>query len=143
MKPLRRCSAPLVLVCITLIGVLAWISACNGDRGGASPLIDPNREAERNRMVNEDIIAHGVKDPAVLAAMKRVSRHRFVPAMYSGFAYLDSPLPIGHDQSISQPSLVTIMTEVLTLKKTDKVLEVGTGPATKVGPRRHPSTPLS
>jgi protein-L-isoaspartate(D-aspartate) O-methyltransferase len=127
MKPLRRCSAPLVLVCITLIGVLAWTSSSNGGRGADSPLIEPNREAERNRLVEEHIIPRGIKDPAVLAAMRLVPRHRFVPAMYSAFAYMDSPLPIGHDQTISQPSLVAMMTEVLALKKTDKVLEVGTG----------------
>lgn len=127
MKPLRRCSAPLVLACITLIGVLAWTSSCNEGRGADSSLIDPNREAERNRLVEEHIISRGIKDPAVLAAMRRVPRHRFVPAMYSAFAYMDGPLPIGHDQTISQPSLVAMMTEVLSLKKTDKVLEVGTG----------------
>jgi protein-L-isoaspartate(D-aspartate) O-methyltransferase len=127
MKPLSRSSAPLALVCIALIGVLAWTFSCNGDRGADSPLIDPNREAERHRMVDEQIIPHGIKDPAVLAAMRRVPRHRFVPAMYSAFAYMDGPLPIGQGQSISQPSLVAMMTEALALKKTDKVLEVGTG----------------
>jgi protein-L-isoaspartate(D-aspartate) O-methyltransferase len=56
-----------------------------------------------------------------------VPRHRFVPTPYSAFAYADTALPIGHGQSISQPSLVAMMTEALALKKTDKVLEVGTG----------------
>ncbi len=78
-------------------------------------------------MVDEQVIPRGIKDPAVLAAMRRVPRHRFVPAMYSPFAYLDGALPIGHGQSISQPSLVAMMTEAVTIKKTDKVLEVGTG----------------
>lgn len=127
MKPLGQSSPPLALMCIALIGVLAWISACDGERGIDSPLIDQNREAERTRMVDESIIPRGIKDPAVLAAMRRVPRHRFVPAMYSAFAYMDGPLPIGYGQSISQPTLVARMTEVLTLKRTDKVLEVGTG----------------
>lgn len=127
MKPLSRSPAPPALVCIALIGVFAWTSSCNRDRGANSPLTDPNREAERHRMVGEQIIPRGIKDPAVLAAMRHVPRHRFVPAPYSAFAYVDGPLPIGHGQSISQPSLVAKMTEVLTLKKTDKVLEVGTG----------------
>jgi protein-L-isoaspartate(D-aspartate) O-methyltransferase len=78
-------------------------------------------------MVDQYIIPHGVKDPAVVAAMRHVPRHRFVPGEYSLFAYIDGPLPIGHRQTISQPSLVADMTEALQLKKTDKVLEIGTG----------------
>jgi protein-L-isoaspartate(D-aspartate) O-methyltransferase len=78
-------------------------------------------------MVDQYIIPRGVKDPAVIAAMRQVPRHRFVPSRYSVFAYLDGPLPIGHNQTISQPSLVASMTEELDLKKTDKVLEIGTG----------------
>jgi protein-L-isoaspartate(D-aspartate) O-methyltransferase len=78
-------------------------------------------------MVDQYIVPHGVKDTAVIAAMRRVPRHRFVPARYSVFAYIDGPLPIGYGQTISQPSLVASMTEELQLKKTDKVLEIGTG----------------
>ena len=89
--------------------------------------MESNRQTERNRMVDQYIIPHGVKDPAVVAAMRHVPRHRFVPGMYSLFAYVDGPLPIGHSQTISQPSLVAEMTEQLKLKKTDKVLEIGTG----------------
>jgi protein-L-isoaspartate(D-aspartate) O-methyltransferase len=112
---------------MALIGVLAWISAGNEGPGATTPVLDSHREAERDRMVDEHVIPRGVKDPAVLAAMRRVPRHRFVPREYSAFAYMDGPLPIGHGQSISQPSLIARMTEVLSLKKTDKVLEVGTG----------------
>lgn len=89
--------------------------------------MDSNRKTERNRLVDQCVIPNGVKDPDVIATMRRVPRHRFVPAQYSIFAYIDGPLPIGHDQTISQPSLVANMTEALTLKKTDKVLEIGTG----------------
>ncbi len=89
--------------------------------------MDSNRETERNRMVDQYIVPHGIKDPAVIAAMRHVPRHRFVPGMYSVFAYIDGPLSIGHSQTISQPSLVAEMTEQLKLKKTDKVLEIGTG----------------
>lgn len=89
--------------------------------------MDSNRKTERNRLVDQYVIPNGVKDPDVIATMRRVPRHRFVPARYSLFAYIDGPLPIGHDQTISQPSLVANMTEALTLKKTDKVLEIGTG----------------
>jgi protein-L-isoaspartate(D-aspartate) O-methyltransferase len=109
-----------------LVGLLAWTSSCQGERGGSS-LQDGDRETERRRMVDQYIIPRGVKDPAVIAAMGHVPRHRFVPAQYSVFAYIDGPLPIGYGQTISQPSLVAGMTEELQLKKTDKVLEVGTG----------------
>jgi protein-L-isoaspartate(D-aspartate) O-methyltransferase len=92
-----------------------------------SPLNDPHREIERHRMVDEFVIPHDLNDPAVLIAMRHVPRHRFVPATNSAAAYIDGPLPIGHNQTISQPSLVAMMTGALTLQKTDKVLEVGTG----------------
>jgi protein-L-isoaspartate(D-aspartate) O-methyltransferase len=127
MTPHGRSSAALALVCVVLLDVSIGTSSWNRDRRADTPLVDPNREAERHQMVEEYIITSGVKDPAVLAAMRLVPRHRFVPATYSALAYLDGPLPIGHGQTISQPSLVAKMTEVLTLKKTDKVLEVGTG----------------
>lgn len=78
-------------------------------------------------MVDEYIIPRGVKDQAVLAAMRRIPRHRFIPLSYSASAYDDTPLPIGHGQTISQPSLVAFMTEALSLQGARKVLEVGTG----------------
>ena len=124
MTTLSRGSIALALLCIVLVDVLTGSQPCHGTD---SPVVDHGRAAERNRMVDEYIIPHGIKDPAVLAAMRGVPRHRFVPTMYSGFAYTDGALPIGHGQSISQPSLVALMTEALALKKTDKVLEVGTG----------------
>jgi protein-L-isoaspartate(D-aspartate) O-methyltransferase len=68
-----------------------------------------------------------VVDPRVLAAMRRVPRHRFVPKELEGSAYLDQPLPIGEGQTISQPYIVAAMTQALRLKPSHKVLEVGTG----------------
>ena len=65
--------------------------------------------------------------PRVHAAMTEVPRHEFVPPEYRSAAYSNSPLPIGHGQTISQPLIVALMTELLQLTKTDKVLEVGTG----------------
>src|SRR5262249_51201891 len=128
MTPLGRRPHPLALVCVLLVHVLlVGAASCTGDRRHAPSSLDPTREAERNRMVDEYIIPSGIKDPAVLAAMRRVPRHRFVPAAYARFAYMDGPLPIGHGQTISQPSVVAKMTEALALQKTDKVLEVGTG----------------
>jgi protein-L-isoaspartate(D-aspartate) O-methyltransferase len=82
---------------------------------------------ERERLVHEDIIAAGVQDRATLAAMRQVPRHEFVPARERGRAYEDTPLPIGHGQTISQPSLVAMMTELLRPRPGLRVLEVGTG----------------
>jgi len=127
MRSLSRSPFPLALVCAAIIGLPVWTPSCKGDRGTDTSLINPNRETERHRMVDQYIIPRGIKDPAVLDVMRRVPRHRFVPARYSAFAYIDGPLPIGHSQTISQPSLVASMTEELKLKKTDKVLEIGTG----------------
>ena len=84
-------------------------------------------ERLRERMVKTQIENRGVKDPAVLEALRKVERHRFVPESYASRAYSDHPLPIGEGQTISQPYIVALMTEVLNLKKSDKVLEIGTG----------------
>ncbi|MGQ0667012.1 MAG: protein-L-isoaspartate(D-aspartate) O-methyltransferase [Nitrospiraceae bacterium] len=127
MTSLRRNSAPLAFACLLLIHAMIGASSCKRDKETGSPIIDRSRETERHRMVDQDIIPRGIQDPAVIAAMRQVPRHRFVPARYSLFAYIDGALPIGHNQTISQPSLVASMTEELQLKKTDKVLEIGTG----------------
>ncbi len=81
----------------------------------------------RKQMVEQQIIARGVKDPAVIRAMESVPRHLFVPESEMAYAYLDEPRPIGHGQTISQPYIVAFMTEQLHLKPTDRVLEIGTG----------------
>lgn len=78
-------------------------------------------------MVRNQIAARGVRDPAVLNAMRRAPRHRFVPAEYLDLAYDDRPLPIGFDQTISQPFIVGYMTQALRLDPEDRVLEVGSG----------------
>lgn len=81
----------------------------------------------RKKMVQEQIKARGVKNQQVLDAMLAVPRHRFVPEDYISHAYENRPLPIGLGQTISQPYTVAFMTELLSLEKDDKVLEVGTG----------------
>jgi protein-L-isoaspartate(D-aspartate) O-methyltransferase len=81
----------------------------------------------REEMVHDQIEQRGVKDKAVLDALRKVKRHLFVPEAYRHLSYTDQPLPIGEDQTISQPYIVAFMTEALNLKRTDKVLEVGTG----------------
>lgn len=84
-------------------------------------------KAMRQKMVETQIKARGVKDPRILAALLKVERHRFVPEKYLDSAYSDQPLPIGEGQTISQPYIVGLMTELLELKGDEKVLEIGTG----------------
>jgi protein-L-isoaspartate(D-aspartate) O-methyltransferase len=81
----------------------------------------------REQMVDRQILARGVQDPAVLSAMRRVPREAFVPRYLSRRAYADQPLPIGEGQTISQPYIVATMTESLRLREGDRVLEIGTG----------------
>jgi protein-L-isoaspartate(D-aspartate) O-methyltransferase len=81
----------------------------------------------RQRMVEEQIVARGVRDARVLAAMRKIPRHLFVPPQMLPYAYADEPLPIGHGQTISQPYIVAFMSEALELKPQDRVLEIGTG----------------
>jgi protein-L-isoaspartate(D-aspartate) O-methyltransferase len=78
-------------------------------------------------MVEEQVFRRGVIDERVLAAMRKVPRHCFVPDAWRESAYADIPLPIGYDQTISQPYIVGYMTELLKLKANDRVLEIGTG----------------
>lgn len=78
-------------------------------------------------MVEEQLVARDVRDIRVLDAMRRVPRHRFVPATLEHEAYTDQPLPIGQGQTISQPYIVALMAEVLRIKPTARVLEIGTG----------------
>lgn len=81
----------------------------------------------REKMVRDQIEARGVKEKRVLEAMRKVERHRFVPGDFWHLAYEDMPLPIGSDQTISQPYIVSVMTQLLELKGNEKVLEIGTG----------------
>lgn len=78
-------------------------------------------------MVKEQMIMRGINEEQVLAAMRKVPREEFVPEHLRAVSYSDQPLPIGYDQTISQPFIVAFMTEELKLKPTDRVLEIGTG----------------
>ncbi len=78
-------------------------------------------------MVEEQIVPRGVKDPRVIAAMRKVPRHEFMPEALRERAYGDHAMPIGEGQTISQPYMVAVMTEMLELKGTERVLEIGTG----------------
>jgi protein-L-isoaspartate(D-aspartate) O-methyltransferase len=86
-----------------------------------------NYDQERRRMVDEQIVARGIQDERVLAAMRRIPRHEFLPEAIRGMAYTDNALPLGEGQTISQPYMVALMTESLRLTGTERVLEIGTG----------------
>jgi protein-L-isoaspartate(D-aspartate) O-methyltransferase len=88
---------------------------------------DDSFAAARRAMVERDLRGRGIKDARVLAAMESVPRHLFVPKHLRRFAYEDRPLPIGEDQTISQPYVVAYMSELLELRGKEKVLEIGTG----------------
>lgn len=93
-----------------------------------TPLPEPESyRRDRQRMVNYQISGRGVSDEAVLNAMLTVPRHEFVPEEFLDMAYNDHPLPIGYGQTISQPYIVALMTELLEVEAGDKVLEIGTG----------------
>jgi len=81
----------------------------------------------RERMVKKQLIPRGIKDPRVLEVMGKIPRHRFIEEALVGEAYNDHPLPIGSNQTISQPYIVALMTEALELKGKESVLEIGTG----------------
>ena len=93
----------------------------------AFQLIAQDQLAERERLVRESIEARGIRNPALLRAMRDTPRHEFMPQDVRKFAYEDRAVPIGHEQTISQPSLVALMTELLDVSKDHRVLEIGTG----------------
>ena len=115
---------------MSAVGVALALLLSSGHPGsGALPgkAAFAERADERERMVVGQIEARGVRDPAVLAALRRVPRHGFVPEDVRPRAYQDRALPIGHGQTISQPFIVASMTEQLQLSRRARVLEVGTG----------------
>jgi protein-L-isoaspartate(D-aspartate) O-methyltransferase len=96
---------------------------------GCKPAAVPARDfaAERERMVRQQVAMRGLTDARLLAALRKVPRDQFVPVPVRHLAYTDQPLPIGYDQTISQPFIVAFMTAKLQLQPTDRVLEIGTG----------------
>ena len=106
--------------------LIASVVGCGGAVAKQQPASSDVASA-RTRMVDDQLIARDIKDPRVLDAMRRVPRHEFVPEAMRSNAYMDSPLPIGHDQTISQPYIVAFMTEALQLEPSHRVLEIGTG----------------
>ena len=118
-----------ILLLIFGLGMLVIFSAadCNGGKEMSFKNSGSNFNTRRNAMVETQIKARGVLDSRVLSAMAKVERHRFVPRQLQELAYSDQPLPIGDGQTISQPYMVALMTELLELKGGEKVLEIGTG----------------
>ena len=105
------------------LGTALWACASFGyalDREGIATL-------QREEMVRYQLEARGIRDPNVLQAMRKVKRHLFVSDEMASFAYSDGALPIGYNQTISQPYIVAYMTEALRVHPEDRVLEVGTG----------------
>lgn len=103
------------------VALVLVLLGCTARTAPADPV------AARERMVREDIEARGIRDESVLAAMRRVPREAFVPPELRDHAHDDAPLPIGHGQTISQPYVVALMTELAAPDAGSRVLEVGTG----------------
>jgi protein-L-isoaspartate(D-aspartate) O-methyltransferase len=115
-----------VLLAVALLGCLVFAMSPPADYLPEAQRADPYATS-RLDMVAGQIVARGVKDARVLAAMREVPRHEFVPPDERANAYIDAPLPIGFGQTISQPYIVALMTELARPSATDSVLEVGTG----------------
>jgi protein-L-isoaspartate(D-aspartate) O-methyltransferase len=114
-------------------GSLMWLSVAavaigrRSSNGRNAESENASDAVERERMVTDQILPRGIRDAAVVSAMRQVPRHLFVPAAERARAYDDHPLPIGHGQTISQPYVVALMTELARPAPSDRALEVGTG----------------
>ncbi|MGH9840877.1 MAG: protein-L-isoaspartate(D-aspartate) O-methyltransferase [Blastocatellia bacterium] len=119
-------------IALLLGGLLLFLPGCfdrqsSGEQKPKATLTEDDYKRQRLRMVEEQISGRGIRSEAVLAAMKKAPRHRFVPESYRHLAYADHPLPIGQDQTISQPFIVAYMSEAAEIAAGEKVLEIGTG----------------
>ena len=111
---------------LVVLGAVLAAGSCTSQR--VDP-VDQERvfAQRRSEMVSRQIAARGIADPEVLRVMAAVPRHKFVPPEMVDHAYRDSPLPIGEGQTISQPYIVALMTDLLACGPDDRVLEIGTG----------------
>ncbi|MCS7469645.1 protein-L-isoaspartate(D-aspartate) O-methyltransferase [Stieleria sp. ICT_E10.1] len=131
-------TTPLGLATLSVIGLilLSVATSCDGPSGTTVPSDSTNTDREnqddsdallRGQMVARQLAARGINNERVLDAIRRVPRHQFVPTRLRDRAYDDSPLPIGNEQTISQPYIVGLMTELVDPQADDRVLDVGTG----------------
>ena len=109
----------MLIPALLLVGAGAGVAALSAG--------EDSRQGERDAMVELQLVARNITHAPTLAAMRKVPRHRFVPDALARSAYNDSPLPIGHGQTISQPLIVAFMTETAGITRESKVLEIGTG----------------
>ena len=118
-----------ILLLVVILASLA-VLGCGDPREDSSPMeTQPSFTVERRQMVEQQLKVPGrdINHPGVLEAMLHVPRHEFIPPEFRKSAYADHPVPIGYDQTISQPFIVAFMTEKLDPQPTDRVLEIGTG----------------
>lgn len=126
--------SPWTFAAAAILITLLLVAGCKDDRGDINESAATAAVAEvdefyneRQKMVDEQLSSRGINNDAVLEAMRKVHRHKFVPKDLQSNAYDDGPLPIGYGQTISQPYIVALMTQELQLEKDARVLEIGTG----------------
>jgi protein-L-isoaspartate(D-aspartate) O-methyltransferase len=112
---------------VAILTALNLLFAACGPGAGQARSPDPSADERRRAMVAAQLVPRGITDPRVLEAMRSVPRHRFVPPALRGRAYDDHALPVGEDQTISQPYIVALMTQLARVEPGANVLEVGTG----------------
>ncbi|MFW6011926.1 MAG: protein-L-isoaspartate(D-aspartate) O-methyltransferase [Desulfosalsimonas sp.] len=124
-------SRTILTLLISVLAVIFFIAGSThtfgADTNAPKKENEVNFRQQRMKMIKNQIKARGIKDPEILAAFEKVPRHEFVPERLKKYAYQDRPLPIGEGQTISQPYIVALMTQSLEPKRTDRVLEIGTG----------------
>ena len=124
-------SIALLCCCILLMSRPSYAAELSANSSGLQrpnphPTTTPF-ELQRREMVEDQLRPRGIEDELVLAAMSKIPRHQFLDSFWKDFAYSDRPLPIGHNQTISQPYIVAYMSEAAQISPQDKVLEIGTG----------------
>jgi protein-L-isoaspartate(D-aspartate) O-methyltransferase len=127
MTPKLARSPRFPLACLAAVSLAAGLTAVLALGGFQPDAPDATYQARRRSMVEQQLKKRGITNRAVLDAMGKVPRHRFVSAMMRPLAYADTPLPIGKGQTISQPYIVALMTELIEPKQSMRVLEIGTG----------------
>jgi protein-L-isoaspartate(D-aspartate) O-methyltransferase len=115
------------IFCVRRVSEFLILAALAATACGQRPTPASDFAAQRQQMIQEQLMPRGIKDERVLTAMAKVSREEFVPPDSRAASYEDGPLPIGYEQTISQPYIVAFMTEQLRSKPSDRVLEIGTG----------------